>query len=35
VAAEIDAGTVWVNQHLALTHRAPFGGTCVVHILKR
>jgi acyl-CoA reductase-like NAD-dependent aldehyde dehydrogenase len=26
VAAEIDAGTVWINQHLALTPNAPFGG---------
>ncbi len=26
VAMEIDAGTVWVNQHLALTPKAPFGG---------
>jgi acyl-CoA reductase-like NAD-dependent aldehyde dehydrogenase len=26
VAMEIDAGTVWVNQHLALTNKAPFGG---------
>ena len=26
VAQEIDAGTVWINQHLALTANAPFGG---------
>jgi len=26
VAGEIDAGTVWINQHLALTAMAPFGG---------
>jgi acyl-CoA reductase-like NAD-dependent aldehyde dehydrogenase len=26
VAMEIDAGTVWINQHLALTAKAPFGG---------
>jgi len=26
VAQEIDAGTVWINQHLALTPNAPFGG---------
>jgi acyl-CoA reductase-like NAD-dependent aldehyde dehydrogenase len=26
VAKEIDAGTVWINQHLALTADAPFGG---------
>ncbi len=26
VAGEIDAGTVWINQHMALTHQAPFTG---------
>lgn len=26
VAQKIDAGTVWVNQHTALTPKAPFGG---------
>ena len=26
VAESIDAGTVWVNQHVALTAKAPFGG---------
>jgi len=26
VAKEIDSGTVWINQHLALTADAPFGG---------
>jgi len=26
VAREIDSGTVWVNQHVALTAKAPFGG---------
>ncbi|MGD8859561.1 MAG: aldehyde dehydrogenase family protein [Myxococcales bacterium] len=26
VATEIDAGTVWINQHLALTSKAPFSG---------
>ncbi|HEX4336620.1 MAG TPA: aldehyde dehydrogenase family protein [Polyangiaceae bacterium] len=26
VAEELDAGTVWINQHLALTALAPFGG---------
>jgi acyl-CoA reductase-like NAD-dependent aldehyde dehydrogenase len=26
VAKSIDAGTVWVNQHVALTAKAPFGG---------
>ncbi|HKU40630.1 MAG TPA: aldehyde dehydrogenase family protein [Polyangiales bacterium] len=26
VAQELDAGTIWVNQHLALTPKAPFGG---------
>jgi acyl-CoA reductase-like NAD-dependent aldehyde dehydrogenase len=26
VAAELDAGTVWINQHLALTALAPFAG---------
>lgn len=26
VAAEIEAGTVWVNQHVALTAKAPFAG---------
>jgi acyl-CoA reductase-like NAD-dependent aldehyde dehydrogenase len=26
IAKRIDAGTVWVNQHVALTPKAPFGG---------
>jgi acyl-CoA reductase-like NAD-dependent aldehyde dehydrogenase len=26
VAKQIDAGTVWINQHLALSAQAPFGG---------
>lgn len=26
IAGELEAGTVWVNQHLALTPNAPFGG---------
>jgi acyl-CoA reductase-like NAD-dependent aldehyde dehydrogenase len=26
VAKQIDAGTVWVNQHVSLTHKAPFTG---------
>ena len=26
IAKEIDSGTVWVNQHVALTAKAPFGG---------
>jgi acyl-CoA reductase-like NAD-dependent aldehyde dehydrogenase len=26
VAKSLDAGTVWVNQHVALTAKAPFGG---------
>lgn len=26
VAAELEAGTVWVNQHLVLSQEAPFGG---------
>jgi acyl-CoA reductase-like NAD-dependent aldehyde dehydrogenase len=26
VAEQLDAGTVWINQHLALTALAPFGG---------
>jgi acyl-CoA reductase-like NAD-dependent aldehyde dehydrogenase len=26
VAKEIDSGTVWINQHLALSPHAPFGG---------
>ena len=26
VAKQIDAGTVWINQHLALSPHAPFGG---------
>jgi acyl-CoA reductase-like NAD-dependent aldehyde dehydrogenase len=26
VGKQLDAGTVWINQHLALTPNAPFGG---------
>jgi len=26
VASELDAGTVWINQHVALSAHAPFGG---------
>ena len=26
IARQIDAGTVWVNQHVSLTHKAPFTG---------
>jgi len=26
VAKEVDAGTVWINQHVALSNQAPFGG---------
>ena len=26
IAAELDCGTVWVNRHIALSPRAPFGG---------
>jgi acyl-CoA reductase-like NAD-dependent aldehyde dehydrogenase len=26
IAKQIDAGTVWVNQHVSLTHKAPFTG---------
>jgi acyl-CoA reductase-like NAD-dependent aldehyde dehydrogenase len=26
LAKQIDAGTVWVNQHVSLTHKAPFTG---------
>jgi acyl-CoA reductase-like NAD-dependent aldehyde dehydrogenase len=26
VAKELDAGTVWINQHVALSPYAPFGG---------
>ena len=26
VAEQIDSGTVWINQHVALTHKAPFTG---------
>jgi acyl-CoA reductase-like NAD-dependent aldehyde dehydrogenase len=26
VAKEVDAGTVWINQHVALSAQAPFGG---------
>jgi acyl-CoA reductase-like NAD-dependent aldehyde dehydrogenase len=27
VAQELDAGTIWINQHIALTPKAPFGGS--------
>ena len=27
IARELDCGTAWVNQHIALTHLAPFGGS--------
>jgi acyl-CoA reductase-like NAD-dependent aldehyde dehydrogenase len=26
VAKDIESGTVWINQHMALTAQAPFGG---------
>jgi acyl-CoA reductase-like NAD-dependent aldehyde dehydrogenase len=26
VAEQIESGTVWINQHVALTHKAPFSG---------
>jgi acyl-CoA reductase-like NAD-dependent aldehyde dehydrogenase len=27
IARELDCGTAWVNQHIALSHHAPFGGS--------
>jgi acyl-CoA reductase-like NAD-dependent aldehyde dehydrogenase len=27
LASQLDCGTAWVNQHIALSHLAPFGGT--------